>query len=327
MDFKNFLYLSQNDVASLNIEIKTIIEQIKLGFIEMGKGKIEMPPKPGIYPEPKEENNCIHAMPCYIPALSSAGIKWVSSFPKNREKNLPYVSGMLILNDVKTGMIKAVMDCVWLTTYRTAAASVLSARYLAKQNSNRIGVFGCGVQGHANLKAFACEYNLSEVHCYDPLVSQAEKLANYATELGLKAFIEENPKSVVTNMDIIVTAGPMTIPPHATIQEGWLSEGAFVSMVDYDSAWSKKALAEADLFTTDSLEQYLYNKNSKGYFKDCPTVYAELGELVTEKKIGRTNQKQKTFACNLGVASEDISMAPLIYELAIKNNVGTILPL
>lgn len=327
MDYTKFLYLSREDVTSLDIPMKTVIEAITRGFEEMGNGRVEMPPKPGIHPGPADDNNYIHAMPCYIPALKSAGMKWVSGYPPNQKKGLPYNAGLIIWNDADTGIVRAVMDCIWVTTNRTAAASALSARHLARPESKTIGIFGCGVQGTINLKAFAGEYALTEVHCYDPVPAQAEKLAAYARGLGLKAVPESDPKNVVVDMDIVITAGPILHTPHATLKEGWLKEGAFVSMVDYDSAWSRAALAEADLFTTDNLGQYTYNKDVNGYFQNCPNVYAELGELVTGKKKGRTSPKQKTFACNLGIALEDMSVVPMVYELAVKKNIGRWLPL
>ena len=327
MDYSKFLYLSREDVKSLEISMKMVIEAITKGFVEMGNGKVEMPPKPGIHPGPASDNNYIHAMPCYIPALRSAGMKWVSGYPPNQKKGLPYNAGLLIWNDVDTGMVRAVMDCIWLTTYRTAAASALSSKYLARPESEAIGIYGCGVQGNINLLAFAGEYKLKEVHCFDPVTAQAEKLAAYARGLGMNAVVETEPKNVVAGMDIVITAGPIVHTPHATLKEGWLKDGAFISMVDYDSAWSRAALAEVDLFTTDNLAQYTYNKEVNGYFQDCPNVYAELGELVTGKKPGRTDAKQKTVACNLGIALEDMSVAPMIYEMAVAKNTGQWLPL
>lgn len=327
MAYSKFLYLSHSDVASLNIAMPQVIEAISRGFSEMAKGKVEMPPKPGIHPGPAEECNYVHAMPCYIPALDSAGMKWVSGYPLNIKKGLPYNAGLLIWNDPATGIVRAVMDCIWITTNRTAAASALSARYLARPESNTIGIYGCGVQGHINLKAFAGEYKLREVHCYDPDESQAGKLAAYATELGLKAVIESAPKNVVDGMDIVITAGPILTTPHATLQAGWLKKGAFVSMVDYDSSWSRAALAEVDLFTTDNIAQYEYNRDVNGYFQNCPALYAELSELVSGSKKGRSAPDQITVACNLGVALEDMAVAPLIYSLAVKKNIGAWLPL
>ena len=75
-----------------------------------------MPPKPGIHTMP---DAFIHAMPAYIPSMRSAGIKWVSGYPENFKRGLPYITGLLILNDVETGIPYAVMDCTWITAMRT----------------------------------------------------------------------------------------------------------------------------------------------------------------------------------------------------------------
>jgi len=84
-------------------------------------------------------------MPAYIEKLKSAGIKWVSGYPTNVTKKLPYISGLLILNDVETGFPISVMDCTWITAKRTAAASAISAKFLAKKNSKSLGIIACGV--------------------------------------------------------------------------------------------------------------------------------------------------------------------------------------
>ncbi|MBW1955263.1 MAG: ornithine cyclodeaminase family protein, partial [Deltaproteobacteria bacterium] len=132
------LYLSRNDVESLGLEMAEIIDVVEKGFFELGHGRVEMPPKPGIHPGEKA-NAFIHAMPAYIPALESAGIKWVSGYPDNPEKGLPYITGLLIFNDVDTGIPRAVMDCTWITAMRTAAASAISARFLARPESETVG--------------------------------------------------------------------------------------------------------------------------------------------------------------------------------------------
>lgn len=88
-----------------------------------------------------------HAIPAYIPSMRSAGIKWVSGYPENYKRGLPYITGLLILNDVETGIPYAVMDCIWITAMRTAAASALAAKYLARPESETVGILACGVQG------------------------------------------------------------------------------------------------------------------------------------------------------------------------------------
>ncbi|MFW9834926.1 MAG: ornithine cyclodeaminase family protein, partial [Candidatus Thorarchaeota archaeon] len=117
------LYLSRADIISLNLSIEEIINELEVAFAEKAEGRVEMPPKPGVHPG--EGDNFIHAMPAYIPAMKSAGVKWVSGFPLNQEKGLPYISGLLILNDPDTGLPISVMDCVWITAKRTGAATAI----------------------------------------------------------------------------------------------------------------------------------------------------------------------------------------------------------
>lgn len=321
------LYLNQQEVASFEIPMAEIITAVEKGFIEMGNGRVEMPPKPGIHPG-VDRNNFIHAMPAYIPSLASAGVKWVSGYPHNQAKGLPYISGLLILNDLETGIPKAVMDCTWITAIRTGAASAVSAKYLARPESSRIGMLACGTQGHTNLEAMNAVFPLEKVFAYDVNTAQAQRLADFADKtLGLEVEIVFEPYQAVSGCDIVVTSGPILKTPHETIRSGWMDRGTFASLVDFDSYWSRNALKEADKWTTDDSGQYDYFKMDGGYFQNCPEIYAELGELVTGKKPGRENREERTFAVNLGLAMEDMAVAPLVFQRAIEMNIGTWLPL
>ncbi len=321
------LYLSQDDVAATGLTMAEIIKAVEQGFEEMGNGRVEMPPKPGVHPG-EGGDNFIHAMPAYIPAMNSAGVKWVSGYPGNPAKGLPYINGLLIFNDTETGLPKAVMDCSWITAMRTAAASALSAKYLARSESSIIGILACGVQGTTNLEAMNVLFPLKKVFAYDTLPEQTATFTDYAQNvLNLEVEIVEDPKNAVSGCDIVVTSGPILKVPHETIKAGWVDEGTFISCVDFDSYFSRDALNQADKWSTDNLTQYNHYKDDMGYFQNCPPVYAELGELVTGKKNGREAENERTFAANLGVAMEDMAVCPLIYDLAKKKNIGTWLPL
>ena len=165
MHTHQLLYLSREDVIQTNVTMPAVIDALDVAFREKGRGNTEMPPKPGIHPG--GDDNFIHAMPAYIPALKSAGIKWVSAFVDNLEKGLPYISGLVILNDVATGLPLAVMDGTWMTGMRTGAATALSARHLARPESSTVGVLGCGVQGRTNLEALTVLFPVKTVKAYD----------------------------------------------------------------------------------------------------------------------------------------------------------------
>jgi ornithine cyclodeaminase/alanine dehydrogenase len=319
------LYLSQADVAAVGLTMAEVIEALEVAFREKAAGRVEMPPKPGIHPG--QGDNFIHAMPAYIPALNSAGVKWVSGFPGNASRGLPYVTGLLIFNDVETGLPLGVMDCVWITAMRTGAATAVAARYLARPESSAAGILGCGVQGRTNVEALNVIFPLERVMAYDLDTAVASR---YAEEIegrfDLEVVVVDTPQAAVSGCDLIVTAGPILKVPHRTIKAGWMEAGAFASLVDFDSYWHPAALGEADKFCTDDLAQLRYYQGA-GYFQDIPPVHADLGELVTGKKPGRETLDERTIAANLGLALDDMAVAPLVYKQAVEKGIGTWLPL
>ena len=319
------LFLSQADVAEVGLTMAEIIDSMEVMFRAKGKGQTEMPPKPGIHPGGGD--NFIHAMPAYVPDLKSAGIKWVSGFPQNPQKGLPYISGLLIFNDVQTGLPLAVMDCVWITAKRTGAASAISARYLARPESSVLGMLGCGVQGRSHVEALNVIFPLKKVMAYDANADVQKKYTDeIANSFDLNAVPVKTPREAVTGCDIVVTAGPMMKKPHATIQTGWLDEGAFASLVDYDAYWQPAALCEAAKFCTDDTTQFKAAQQA-GYFNNCPELHADLGELATGQKRGRQTPAERTMTANLGLALDDMAVAPLIYEKAKQKGIGTWLDL
>ena len=319
------LYLSLADVKRINLTMEEIINQLEIAFAEKAEGRVEMPPKPGIHPG--EGDNFIHAMPAYIPAMKSAGVKWVSGFPLNQERGLPYISGLLILNDPETGLPISVMDCVWITAMRTGAATAVAAKRLARPDSSVVGILGCGVQGRSNLEALSIDFPLKQVMAYDIDPSRsAEYAEKIETRFGIEVTPVEKPKDAVSECDIVVTAGPILKKPHATIQAGWMDEGSFASLVDFDSYWHPDALKESSKFCTDDIPQLLHYKEAD-YFQDIPPIYADLSELVAKQKPGRETPEERTIACNLGLAMDDMAVAPLVYQKAVEKGIGTWLPL
>ncbi len=321
---QQLLYLSSANVAAAGPGMAEIITALERMFREKGEARVEMPPKIGIHTMP---DAFLHAMPAAIPSHKAAGMKWVGGYPDNGQRGLPYITGLLILNDFETGVPIAVMDCTWITAQRTGAATAVAAKHLARPESESAGILGCGVQGRSNLEALKVLFPLKKVYAYD---KNAGRAAGYARKMSALLEIEVvpvgDPKQAVVRSDIVVTAGPILRSPHATIQRGWLSEGAFASLVDFDSYWHPSALHEADKFCTDDVPQ-LHHYRDLGYFQDIPAIHADLGELVTGRKAGREKAEERTMACNLGLALDDMAVAPLIYERALKNGIGTWLQL
>jgi len=318
------LYLSRADVEAVALDMPTIIGLLETAFREKGAGRVEMPPKPGIHPGP---DAFIHAMPAYIPALHAAGIKWVSGFPENVQRGLPYITGLIVLNDDQTGLPYCVMDCTWITAYRTGAATALSAKYLARPESEVVGVLACGVQGRTNLEAIAAVLPIRRAFAYDIVPEARDRyVSEMAGRLGIEIVPVDDPRSAVVESDVVVTSGPILKQPKPTIEAGWLKPGAFGSAVDFDSYWQPAALSELDHLSTDDHAQFHYYR-SVGYFQHTPDPQSDLGEIVAGLKPGRQRPEERTLAMNLGLAIDDMAVAPEIYRRARKRGIGTELAL
>ena len=318
------LYLSRAHVESVHLSMSEILHLLEQAFLEKGNGRVEMPPKPGVHTMP---DAFIHAMPAYIPAMRSAGIKWVSGYPENFKRGLPYITGLMILNDVETGIPYAVMDCAWITAMRTGAASALAAKYLARPESETVGILACGVQGRTNLEALACLFPIKQVYAYDILPEVQEKFVDEMTNwFDFEVIGVKDPRQAVVESDLVVTSGPILKHPTPVIKKDWLPPGAYASAVDFDSYWTGQALAQMDRVSTDDHAQFQYYK-SVGYFQQTPDPYADLGELVAGRKPGRLDEKERTLAINLGLAMDDMAVAPTVYRCAKEKGLGVELPL
>src|SRR5947209_18638389 len=273
------LYLSRDDVEKVGLKMADVVEVVEQALREHGNKRVEMPPKPGIHTQP---DAFIHAMPAYLPGLNGAGMKWIAGYPGNYQKNLPYISGLLILNSPETGLPLAVMDATWITAARTGAVSAVSARYLANPRSKSLAVLGCGVQGRTQLEALelVCR-DLSEVRAFDV---RADAQAAYVDEMRRRypnlTFVPAGgPREAVEGADLVVTAGPILKHPQPVIEASWLRPGVLGLPIDFDSYWTVGALQSADRFYVDDARQFEYYRED-GYFGGAPAPDGGLGDVV-----------------------------------------------
>jgi len=309
------LYLSQEDILDMEIQIKEIIPLVEKGLKEHGLGQVENPPKPGIHAKP---DSFIHAMPAYYRNLGIGGIKWVSGYPSNRELGLPQILGVMITNDMDTGLPTAIMDCRWITAVRTAAVSAVTAKYCALKGSESFGVIGCGVQGRMNLVALKeIIPTLMKVKAYD-INPEASK--RYKTDLEKETGVEILPvssvKEAAKDSDIILTATQRL--PKPLVKNEWFKPGALGMGLEASRAWYSDAILTADKFITDSWDQTVHFHEQGAFPDGMPKLYAELGEVVAGKKKGRENSKERILAINIGLALEDVIVADFVYKKAEK---------
>lgn len=318
------LHLSRAEVERAGVSMDEVIAALEAMFLEKGAGRVEMPPKPGVHPLP---DAFIHAMPAHVPALGATGVKWISGYPSNVARGLPYITGLLILNDPATGVPTTVMDATWITAMRTGAATAVAARRLARRDSRTLGVVACGVQGRSNLEALSRVFALERVRAYDTRREAAEAFAREcALRFGVEIEVVDAPRAAVEGLDLVVTSGPILKHPRPVIEPDWISPGTFLCALDFDSYVSGRAFRAVDRLTTDDLGQ-MEHYRGLGYFADTPAADCDLGQLVCGTARGRARDDERIVAVQLGLALEDMPVAVLVRERAVALGLGTTLEL
>lgn len=320
------LYLSEQDVEDVGLTEDTILDLMEKALYEHGMKRIEMPPKPGVHPL---KDTFIHAMPAYMPAYGACGIKWVSCFPDNVKKDLAQTTGLMIMNDPETGIAYAVMDCRWITAKRTAAVTAVSAKYLARKDTEVLGIIGAGVQGREHL--LFCRKTLprlKEVRIFD---RRPEAVDSYVREMSPHVGVEivscRDPKDVVVGADMLVSATAILSAPAPFIKDEWLPrEGLYLAPVDVDSVWEWETIRRMK-FVTDDWGQTCHFGTVGCFPHGMPDLYAELGEIVCQKKPGREDDAENICNISIGMAIEDVICAKEIYEQAAAKGIGTTLKL
>ena len=318
-----FRYLSYKDVASVGMSMADMVQVVEEAFRQKGQGRVEMPPKPGIHTQP---DAFIHAMPAYLADMGAAGMKWVGGYPANQARGLPYITGLLILNDPLTGIPLAVMDCTWITAKRTGAATGVAAKYLARRDSRAAAILACGVQGRSNLEALRTVLpSLAEVRAYDVVPAvQSKYVKDAQAQYGLAAYGAKDVQDAVRGADVIVTAGPILKHPAPALRLEWIKPGAFLSPVDFDSYVQPDVFHKADKLYTDDMGQQSYYAKV-GYFQKVPVPMGDLGDLVTGRKPGRQSEGELTISLNLGLALEDMAVGIRVLRAAEQRGIGTML--
>jgi ornithine cyclodeaminase/alanine dehydrogenase-like protein (mu-crystallin family) len=328
---KEILYLTKKDVADVSLSMAELVEVMDEAYKEKGKGLYQLPPKSALHCY--LPGDFIHTMPCYLEKFNAAGVKLVAGYSENYKVGLPYINGIYVLFDVETGVPIAIMDSVWITAMRTGAMTGLSARYLANPDSETVGLIGTGVQGRTNIEALMVTMkNIKKLYCFDFFPENAEKYAEeISKQYGLEVEVvdgDEGKEKLVREADILLSAIPCTVDPSKEfIKQEWFKDGLTALPVDLGVLLLPEALNDpwARMYTDDQ-GQYNYFKG-EGFFRSIPDTPPEIGKLFLGEVEGRKSPDEKIIAYNIGTGLADVATAVRLYEKAIANNVGTILPL
>ena len=305
------LYLAREEVAGLLPPIAEQLDLVEETYRALAAGRVQLPPKPGVHPR---RDSFIHAMPAYLADDDVVALKWVGGYPGNKARGLPYISGLIVLNDAGTGVPTAVMDGAEITAARTAAASGVCVRRWGPPGWSVAAVVGCGEQGRFHARLLNALNPSVRIRAYDP---HPERIAQ------LEGNVEpvESEADAVEGADVVVTAAPIVGDPRPRIGTDALEARWLVLPIDFDSLIRREVIETAALFAVDDIGQFEYYREL-GHFRGWPAPAASVGEALEHGTLGR-----RVACVNLGIGALDAAFASRVLNAARQQGVGTELPL
>jgi alanine dehydrogenase len=282
--------------------LPSLLQQIDLAehaLRTLAEGRAEMPPKIGVHPR---KDSFLHAMPVYLSGEDVTVLKWVSGYPANRTRGIPYISGVIVINGSETGVPIAILDASEITAARTAAASGACIRAWAPSNWKRVAVLGCGEQGLYHAEVVRALRSDVEIVGYDPVAARTRAL-------GADVEVAQTPRAAVEGADVVITAGPIVSRPPSELVSAWVGPEWLALPIDFDFYASAELVATADLFLTDDVAQFTAYQ-SHGHFDGWRAPDGSVGEALGSRRAARV------VACNLGVAALDAVFAACVLKAA-----------
>ncbi|MGH9325010.1 MAG: ornithine cyclodeaminase family protein [Vicinamibacteria bacterium] len=318
------LLLTRRDILEV-MHPEDYLDAVETAFRLAGEGRVDAAPVVDV----PGDGGAFH-----IKAAGTRGskryvaVKVNGNFAENgRRFGLPTIQGVIVLADGENGSPLALLDSIEITSARTAAATALAARYLARPESAVLTLCGCGAQAAAQIQALRRVLPLKQVFTFDLDPERARRAASLAaTEPGIEAAPVSNLQDAARKSDVIVTCTTSRKP---FLADDDVPRGAFVAAVGAD-AHDKREL-HSDLLSraklvVDVLEQCaaigeLHHALQEG-FLSREGVHAELGDLVRGAKPGRTDPSERIVFDSTGTAIQDVASAILAYERARERGIG-----
>lgn len=316
--------LSDSDVQRL-AAMDDVVPAVERAFAEYAEGRATMPAK--VYLDIPGSGD-FRAMPSYLPSIGTAGIKWVNVHPDNPQKGLPTVMATVLLNDPSTGRLLCVMGASGLTDARTGAAGGIAAKHLARRNSSVIGLIGSGRQAWAQALAYRVVFGqrIEMVKVYSRNVVHAERLAGrIRDELGYAAQAVATAREAA-DADIVATATPATRP---VLMAGWVRPGTHVNAIGADAPGKQElesALTARARVFVDSVEQASHSGEinvpiGEGIIRR-EDIAGTIGDVVAGRIRGRAGDDEITVFDSTGLGIQDMAVAHMVYERALRDRVG-----
>jgi ornithine cyclodeaminase len=324
------LLLTEKDIKSV-VTMRDIVEADKTAFRMIADGTVEVPLRTGI--KATEYEGTFLFMPSYAAAEDAAAVKIISVFPHNPEMGLEACPAQVLLIDGKTGYIVAMLDGSTVTRMRTGAASGAAFDVLAKRECKVGALIGTGGQAPEQLEAMLCVRKLDKVWVYsrnrERLEAFCEKMRKELGHYGAEILPAESANAAVSDADLVITVTTSSVPVFDGTK---IKPGCTISCVgtyepekhELDPA----VLPRASKIICDYKDAVLSESGdlliplADGTIKDSD-IQGSLGDVLDGRIKGRENDEEIIVFESVGVASQDLVAAKMIYDKAVACGGGT----
>jgi ornithine cyclodeaminase len=303
------------------VDVPQLIEEIATGFVLYSDGKVNVPPVGFLhFDQPPGD---VHIKYGYVTGDDYYVVKMASGFYQNPTLGLPVSDGLLLVFSQQTGQLQLILlDECWLTDMRTAAAGAVAAKYLAAKNIHHIGIVGTGTQARMQLEMLRqvtdCKHCLvwgrdaAKVQAMIAELATSENMRDWGLQVTAAATLEE----LVVQCNLIVTTTSASSP---LIRADQVQPGTHITALGSDDHGKQELeatlLARADIVVADSVAQCVDHGEclpavQAGILE--PASIVELGQVIKDPALGRTNETQITVADLTGVAIQDIQIARMV---------------
>jgi len=327
------LILTEAQVREL-LDLDALVDAMAAAMVDASTGAASMPQRIAALVPGQE--GMVAAMPAFLPSAKALAVKLVSLFPRNAGSTLPTRQGVIVAFDPDTGTPVALMDAIYITAARTAAGSALATRLLARPDAAVLAVLGSGVQARSHARAIPRVRPVREVRIASRNRAAVERLAQeLADELRIPVRPAGSYREAMQGADIVAATTHAAEP---VVRREWVAPGMHITSVGFnregrevDGDTVRDSLVVVETRAA-ALAPYPSGANDllwaiRDGLIDAGHVHAELGELVSGRRPGRTSRDQITLYKSGGVAVQDVAAAALVLREAHARGVGRDIPI
>jgi ornithine cyclodeaminase/alanine dehydrogenase len=319
------LILTRADVRAL-IDMDEVIDAVAAGHAALARGTAHQTVEA---PTPLADGAVMLPMCAALDTPAAAGVKVLTDSPNNPQRGLPSQQSTLTMIDPLTGACRGVLDGVEITRYRTAAASAVATRQLARKNVHTLGLIGAGAQASSHLHALSRVRQFARVTVWSRTRATAERFAERHGRDGFEIEILDSPEAVVRSADVLCTLTPSREP---YIRGEWFAPGLHVNAVGAPPRADHREIDTDGIVRSLLVVDDRAAATSRSGEVCIPLaehaitehhIHAELGELVIGNRPGRTREDGITLFNSVGLAIQDIVTASRLLDAAEAQGIGS----